>query len=151
MADAKAGGMPENHITLEWADGEYAFRLPVGQIAELQEKCGAGVGLIFARMSAGRFMDKDGAVSFNPLLAQFRAEDVFETIRLGLIGGGHGMVDGKAIEVNSVKALQLVRSYVHARPLLENWRVAYAILAAYIVGYADPNAQKKSPRKKAGT
>lgn len=147
MADA-AAPVPENMITLEWADGEYDFRLPIGQIAELQTKCGdVGVGKIYARLMAGRYTDREGAIVLNPLHAEFRYEDIAEVIRLALIGGARGMVDGKAVEVTPTKALQLVRDYVHSRPLLENWKVASAVLSAFLIGYTDPDkAEKKSPR-----
>jgi hypothetical protein len=144
-----ATDVPANQLTLDFADGEYVFRLPVGQIAELQQKCDAGVGEIFGRMCAGRYLNDKGEMLLNPALARFKYEDVAETIRLALIGGGGGMANGEAVEVGPVKALQLVRSYVHPRPLLENWRIAYAILAAFMVGYTDPDTtEKKSPRKK---
>lgn len=135
--------VPANEISLEWGDGEYLFRLPVGQIGELQTKCDAGIGKIYARLWAGRFVNRDGSVGFNPLEAQFKYEDVVEVIRLGLIGGNHGMVDGNPIEVSPTKAQQLVRHYVHPRPMMENWSVAAAVLSAFIMGYSDPDDVKK--------
>lgn len=146
---AEGASVPDNFIVLEWADGEYQFRLPVGQIAELQTKCGdVGVGKIYARLMAGRYMDRAGDIVLNPMEADFRYEDVVEVIRLGLIGGGRGTVDGKSVEVTPTKALQLVRDYVHSRPLLENWRVSSAVLSAFLIGYTDPDApaQKKTPK-----
>jgi hypothetical protein len=150
MVEETAVPVPDNYIVLEWGDGEYQFRLPIGQIGELQTKCGAGIGKIFARLMAGRFIDRDnGDIVLNPLLAEFRYEDVLEVIRLGLIGGNHGIVNGEQIAVTPTKALQLVREYVHARPVMENWRVASAILNAFLIGYSDPDkassAEKKRP------
>jgi hypothetical protein len=135
--------VPDNFIVLEWADGEYLFRLPAGQIAELQTKCGTGIGKIYSRLWSGRVLNRDGSVSFNPLEAAFQYEDIVETIRLGLIGGGKGMVNDTPVEVNPAKAMQLIRNYVHPRPLLENWQVAAAILSAFVQGYTDPDANKK--------
>lgn len=138
--------VPENHLLLDFADGEYLFKLPVEQVAELQTKCDAGIGTIFSRLMAGRYRDpRDGGIVLNALEAQFKYEDITETIRLALIGGGQGTVDGKQVQVDPRMALQLVRNYVHPRPLLETWKIASAVLSAFVVGYADPAAQKKSP------
>lgn len=146
MADS-AVPVPDNFIVLEWADGEYEFRLPVGQIAELQVKCDAPVGRIYARLMAGRYLERStGDVVLNPLQAEFRYEDVVEVIRLALIGGKRGIVNGQNVDVTPTKALQLVRDYVHTRPLLENWKVAAAVVSAFLIGYTDPDkAEKKSP------
>lgn len=144
MSD-EAQPVPDNFITLDFGDGEYDFRLPIGGVIELQEKGDAGIAEIFARLMAGRYRDGNGDILFNPLEARFKVQDVRDTIRLGLIGGNSGLVDGKQITVNPAKALQLVRDYVDTRPLLENWRIASAVVAAFVVGYTPPGAQKKSP------
>lgn len=133
-----------NFIWLDFADGEYLFRLPIGMIAELQTKCDAGVGLIFQRLMKGRYPD-DGQVIFNPLEAIFKYQDITETIRLGLIGGGEALVDGKKVKVSPADAIRLIRTYVEPRPLLENWSIAAAIAIACMVGYHDPKTEKKSP------
>lgn len=138
---------PVSHLTLDFGDGEYDFRLPVGQVGELQEKCRCGIGALYARLMAGRYRDRDGNIVLNPLEAQFYQEDIAETIRLALIGGGGGVVDGKKVEVTPAVALQLVRRYVHDRPLFETWRIASVVLSAHIVGYETP--EKKSPQKPA--
>ena len=153
MEDPSDGALavPDNYIVLDFADGEYEFRLTVGGIAELQTKCGAGVGRIFARLHADRFQERGtpgrpGDIVLNPLQAEFQLEDIHETIRLGLIGGGRGIVAGQEVAVSPAKALQLMRDYVHPRPLLENWKVASCVLSAFLIGYTDPDkAQKKSP------
>lgn len=136
--------VPANQITLDFADGEYDFRLPVAQIAELQTKCGdTGIGAIFARLMKGRYRDQRGEIIFNPIEAQFKYEDVTETIRLALIGGGGGVVNGERVKVGPTEALKLIQNYVYTRPLLEGWKIAAAILSAFIVGFED-KAQKKS-------
>lgn len=137
--------VPDNFIELQFADGDYLFRLPIAQVVELQEKCDAGVGAIFARLMAGRYKDTNGDIVLNPLEAQFKAQDVRDTIRLGLIGGGKGTVDGQQVAVDPTKARRLVADYVDTRPLLETWRIASAVLAAFVVGYSPPDAQKKTP------
>lgn len=137
--------VPDNFIVLDFGDGEYTFALPVGQLAELQTKCDAGIGLIFQRLLAGRYRDNEGNIVLNALEAKFKYEDITETIRLGLIGGGTGFVDGKTVTVDPASALRLCRAYVFARPLLETWKIAAAVLSACVVGYANERAQKKSP------
>ena len=59
-------------VTFDWADGTYKFRLPYGQIAELQEKTGCGPQFLLSRIIDG----------------SWKVDDLRETIRLGLIGGG---------------------------------------------------------------
>lgn len=98
-------------VTLAWADGEHEFRLPIGRLRELQEICDAGPPVILQRLSA----------------SQWKFEDVRETLRLGLIGGG--MEPGKA--------LLLVQRYVDERPLIENVKPAQAVMLAAIVGVED--------------
>lgn len=98
-------------IDLDWGDGSYRFALPLAQLEELQTLCDAGPFAIFARL-----MDRS-----------WRTYDVHQTIRLGLIGGG----------VEPVKALRLVKSYVHDRPWLESVPIAQAIIAVTVNGKAD--------------
>lgn len=108
-------------ITFEWADGEHTFRLAIGQLRELQDKCSAGPMEILDRL-AGR---------------TWRVDDVRETIRLGLMGGGKG----------ASEALTFVKRYVDDAPLTDNVHVAQAILLAALIGVSDDpvGAQKKSP------
>lgn len=95
-------------ITIAWADGEHRFRLAIGQLRELQEKCDAGPAEIAARLSNGRW----------------RLNDVRETIRLGLIGGGMAPGDAHKLTVR----------YVDERPWLESVQPAQAVLMAALVG-----------------
>lgn len=53
-------------------DGEYDLCLKIGQLIELQEKTGVGPYILAQRLVDG----------------SFRVQDVIETIRLALIGGG---------------------------------------------------------------
>ena len=54
-------------------------------------------------------------------------QDISETIRLGLVGGG----------LEPVKATKLVRRYVEDRPPLESLMVARGILAVALMGAPD--------------
>jgi len=98
-------------IDLDWADGTYRFRIGLGQVRELQEKCDAGPATIFGRLADG----------------SWRIDDFRETIRLGLIGGG----------LEPAKALVLVKRYVDDRAWLESVLPAEVILGAALSGVED--------------
>jgi hypothetical protein len=107
---------------MDWADGTYTFRLAWAELAELQEQCDAGPFVILDRLQT----------------RQWRIQDVSNVIRLGLIGGG----------MEPVKALKLVRSYVEARPPMENVIYASGILSAGLMGAPDePPGEPKAPNQ----
>ncbi len=95
-------------IAFAWGDGTYSFRLAFGELAELQEKTGVGPQLLLSRLIDG----------------SWRVADAYDTIRLGLIGGGK----------SPVEALTLCDRYVRERPLLESLSPAKAILLAALSG-----------------
>lgn len=95
-------------ITELWGDGEYKFRLAIGQLRELQDKTNVGPPELFFRLGGN----------------SWRVDDIRETIRLGLIGGG----------MPPVMALTKVIQYVDARPLMENVGIATRIIGAALVG-----------------
>lgn len=136
----------QTEIELEFGDGAYLFALKLPQLAELQRLRGAGIFAIYGRVLKGRYLLK-GDIPFGAAHeGEAFAEDIFETIRLGLIGGGNGLVDGEAVEVSALRAKQLVETYAHPAPLVESWAVAAAVLSAKIEGY---EPQKKSPEEAA--
>ena len=94
---------------IAFADGEYLFRLPLKWLAELEAKCDAGIGQIYARV----------------LTFQHSSRDVVEVIRCGLIGGG----------CEPARAHQLVETYVEGFPLEAAHQLAIAILAGCVHGY----------------
>ena len=110
-------------VAFDWADGHYSFRLPIEQLLELQAKCDAGPPEIHQRVATARW----------------RVEDLRETIRLGLIGGG----------LTPVKAMELTRAYVDRRPLNESVGPAFAILTAALVGVPGDEPKHGKPSKKA--
>lgn len=97
-----------------WADGEYPVRLGIAQLRELQEKCDAGPMWIYERLTLN---------AHNGWLNQ----DIRETVRLGLIGGGMKPAD----------ALSLVKRYIDDRPAMESLVVAQAVLSFHLVGAPD--------------
>lgn len=106
-------------IELQWGDGEHKFNIAkLRCVLELEEKSGAGVAEIYYRIINGRW-------KFN---------DLRETLRLGLIGGG-AMPD---------KALSLVNRYCDDRPWAESVLPAQAILMAAMIGVLGDNAEKKA-------
>lgn len=96
--------------TLVWAGGEDQFALTIGQLLDLETKCNAGVAVICSRL-------ENGAWGLN---------DVRETIRLGLIGGG----------ADPERAMQKVKSHVdgNADGLAHCVLVAYEVLKTVIFG-----------------
>lgn len=109
-------------LTMPWGDGEHRFRLAIGQLRELQDKCSAGPAEILHRITAGTW----------------RVDDLRETLRLGLVGGG----------VKPVEALILVQRYVDARPLLESVPPAQAVLLAALIGPEEVATGKAGRRRR---
>lgn len=127
-------------VVLPFGGAPRKFALKLKQIDELQRLCGAGIGEIVARLHTGRFY----------------VRDVYDTIRLGLVGGG----------MDEVEAMVLVDAYVDGNPLAKanseasSYKIAKAIAAAVFFGLdelkdaaedGDPNKKKDgSPVAPAG-
>ncbi|MGN6208837.1 gene transfer agent family protein [Asticcacaulis sp.] len=97
--------------TLAFADGIHTFRLGIAELEELQEKCNAGPRVILSRIDTGAW----------------RLNDIRETLRLGLIGGG----------MKPLEALQLIDRYVEPGQLVDHERPALMVLSAALVGSPD--------------
>ena len=97
-------------IKFDWGDEEHTFRLGLKEIRELQEHKHVGVGplVLFNRIQTGAW----------------KIDDLRETIRLGLIGGG----------MKPEVALQKVRRYVDDFPKVNSVEPALTILGAFLVG-----------------
>jgi len=111
-----------------WINGEDQFCLSkAGLILDLEEKCGAGIAMVFWRL-------QNDAWKYN---------DIRETIRLGLIGGG----------MSPVQAMSVVKLHVDGQPLAPLVLVAYAVLQAVMVGVPDDPVGKEEPAeaKKTGS
>lgn len=96
-------------------DGEKSFRLTIPMIEELQRRTVTPIGTLCRRVFA-----RDYSVG-----------ELFETIRLGLIGGGTDPQEADA----------LVKTYVQPRTLNENWLLATSILE---LAYFGPSQEGKS-------
>lgn len=104
-------------VSILWGDGEYKFRLAWGQLRQLQEACDAGPPRIAARL-------RPYHPESNPHGDNWRVDDIRETIRLGLIGGGKSQGE----------ALGLVMKFVDEVPLEQNIMIAWAIITEAITG-----------------
>lgn len=112
-------------ITLDWADGSYHFRLAWGELSALQEARDCGPYVILGRLTDNTW----------------RIEDISNVIRLGLVGGG----------MAPVEALKKTRTYVEARPPLENVVFAQVILSAALMGAPEEKLKKKRSRQTPST
>ncbi|ACL62057.1 gene transfer agent family protein [Methylobacterium nodulans] len=92
----------------EFAGRRRKFELRLGEIGELERRCGAGIGAIMLRLANHTFY---GA-------------DVRETVRLGLIGGGEDLAGAEA----------LMRYTVDGFPLSTHLQLAADILSAAVAG-----------------
>lgn len=98
----------DGSLTQTWGDGEHTFRLRIGELRALEDKRNAGSFEIYRRLADGTW----------------RVDDIVETLRLGLIGGG----------TPAVLALGLVAKYVGPTTYLENLIVARAVIMAALFG-----------------
>ena len=95
-------------VVVNWPGGEHAFRLAIGEMKVLQEKTDCGPEYLMMKLSAGRWT----------------ADELFEVIRNGLIGGG----------MPHVEALKLVRREFDAHPFIEFKAPCIEILASALYG-----------------
>jgi hypothetical protein len=98
----------DGSITLPFGDATHVFRLRIGELRELEAKRNAGMIEVYNRLAS----------------LNFRVDDITETLRLGLIGGG----------MASPMALGLVAKYVVPTTFLVHGVIARAVLAAAIMG-----------------
>jgi hypothetical protein len=135
-------------LELKFGDGDYLFDLKLPQLNELQRVRECGVFKLYGRVMRGRYLLGDKPVAV-PEEGEAFSDDIYETIRLALIGGGKGLVNEQEVPVNAIRARQLVEAYCHPAPLREVWSVAAAILAARVEGYDPPTGKKKAPERAA--
>lgn len=128
-------------IELDFAGETRRFRIAIGEIRKIQEKCDAGPGEIAQRLApflayaAARAEARARGVEPPSLMAalmtsgvgNWRVDDVREPILQGLIGAG--MEPGPAT--------RLVRGWVEERPLAESIPIAFAVMMAAIAGAED--------------
>lgn len=98
----------DGSITREWGDGEHTFRLRIKELRELEEKRNSGSMEICKRITDG----------------SWKVDDLFEVLRLGLIGGG----------MQAPLALGLVSKYVTPGAISEHIVPAQLVLVAALFG-----------------
>lgn len=128
----------QNYVDLDFADGVYTFKLGMRQICELEEKCKAGIGEIAARCRAGYY----GDMGYEASEFKFSAADIAHTIRLGLVGGKRGVVNGGEFQVKPHDAQALIDRYVMEQPLVDGWKLACVILLSLVHGYEPPKKKE---------
>jgi hypothetical protein len=102
--------------TLTWGDGEYRFRLAIGELRELESLRNAPAVEILQRLIRGAPW----------------TDDIIHVIRLGLIGGG----------MEPTKALAKVGRYCYPPNVLPNAPAAADILAAALFPPAGEEVKK---------
>lgn len=119
--------VPNGKVRLAWRGGEHDFNLAqYKSLLALEAKCNAGVRAIMLRLETDTWY----------------VDDIRETIRLGLIGGG----------ATPEQALQLVKLHVDDCPLAHSKLVAYGVLSATMIGVpGDNDVGKKKPDASAAT
>ena len=149
--------MPDTAIELDFGPGTFRFWLPLPQVVELERNCGAqrigdtpGVPksmlLIYDQLSGGLAVDGGNPVYLGGGSAILK--DVREVVRLALIGGNSGMIDGEQVEVGPIRAKELVDEYLYpARPLVEGVFLAWSILHAAINGISLKKKVTDEPEK----
>lgn len=143
----------ETRLEAPFADGEYSFWLPLPQVFELERACGSLIA-IEERLRAGIGIDDAGKPVFIGG-GEAGTKEIIETIRVGLIGGNRGLVNGEEREIGPLEAKRLVENYAYpARPLVESAVLAWQIVNAALRGIqlkkkADPpSGEPQSPSRK---
>ena len=108
-------------IEFVWGEGPTRFALRYGEISELCEKRKCGPLKLMRRIENEEWF----------------IEDIYEIIRIGLIGGGAAPAE----------AYRIAERYVKNRPALESIPAAYAIIAAGLNGSPDDPPGKTEAEK----
>lgn len=132
------GKKPE--VTLEWADGEYLFALRAAQVEELEAICvnhvnpegvGVGISTIYSRVMNGGWY----------------ASDLYNIIRLSLIGGGTKPLEAKRLVEMYAKEVPLLGNYQKAEPD-SPLTVAQAVLVSLMAGMPNNSGSGSDKGKK---
>lgn len=101
-------------VTLAFAGEDRQFRLPIGRLRALQEKCDCGPMEMLTRFAGGTW----------------RVDDLRESIYQGLIGGG----------MEAHEAARLLKTDFDDLPLQQFVPICQAIVMAAVVGAPDEDA-----------
>ena len=98
-------------VMLFWPGGEHPFRLGIEELRALQQKTDCGPEFLLMRLRSG----------------QWHVDDLSETLRLGLIGGG----------MDQSAALKIVRDAFERTPMIAFKVPALTVLMAGVYGPAE--------------
>lgn len=102
-------------VILEYAGAERRFRLGWGQVMDLEEACGkVAIGALYKRLHAW----------------DFRAGDIYQIVRLALIGGG----------LDAREAKKLVAERFDILPLSDHVNIALQVIGAMMDGAPEAKA-----------
>lgn len=118
----------------DFAGEERVFRIRLGEIRRIEDKCGCGIGLVLGRLSRAVLLVNQiaGLQAFAAGL-DIRADDVRTTLYEGLVGAG----------TPSPEATKIVREEIDergVRGIVDNVAVALAVLWASQEAPADEAA-----------
>lgn len=100
-----------NRVTLNWAMGEHDFALRLGELRALQDRIKSGPDQINERIADGAWL----------------VDDLFEVLRLGLIGAGTPASEAKDLVIRAFDSTPL-RDFVYP---------ARMVIAAALIGVDD--------------
>lgn len=80
---------------ITWPSGRHSFRLGIGELRAIEQKCDAGCAVVLMRL----------------LSSSWKVDDVYQPIRLGLVGAG---MDERLAQKNLDKALDVASLYALA-------------------------------------
>jgi tail tube GTA-gp10-like protein len=83
-------------VELNWVGGEHVFAFNIGQIEALQKLTGEGPGSSLKRLYLS-LQEK------SPMLGPWLTKDVFDVVRLGLVGGGMEIIDARKLVAETVE------------------------------------------------
>lgn len=128
-------------LIADFGDGEYRFWLPLPQVTSFEREHGSLLDF-HAKLGESMGIDADGKFHFLAAAGP-KTDAILALVRLALIGGGSGQVNGAEVEVGPVAAKHLVADYCYpSRPLEEAAVMAFRVVDAAVRGI--------SLKKKAG-
>lgn len=103
-------------VEFDWGDGPHRFRLGIKEARELEAKRDCGLYRLMHRIASG----------------DWRVDDLRETIRIGMIGGGG----------SPEAVLNLIKRYFDEEPVAKQMEPALRILKAFSFGPDDEQVGK---------
>lgn len=105
----------------DFAGEERIFRLRLGEIRRIEDKCQAGVGEVLRRLCrAVMLLDQLGGIEAVSAGLEIRADDVRETLLQGLTGGGMPAPEAARLVRREIddRGFPGIRDYIHTAALV---------------------------------